>query len=202
MVAKFNAVVSVIANGLRSLPTTLNAPKERPSQIGKLFSVAIAAGQKERQSLTWQSTYVPLLRSRAHFIRPAIVLNDKFATDFKQPGRGNEPGAYVAKWIEIVTRRDAGRKMHRLVAENVPVPRWVGGEHQHHRNCVGTLKSDVVACPDMHKNLHKNVLALGKPKEVIWFPRILNEFCAAGLKRSAKRKPLKVALSRNHIAHN
>jgi len=54
--------------------------------------------------------------------------------------------------IEKVPRLHAGRKVHRLVA-NVAVARWVRGEHKHHRNRVGTLKSDVVACPNFHKNL-------------------------------------------------
>ena len=44
MVTEFNAVVGVIANSLRSLPSPLDTSKERPREIRELFSVAVATG--------------------------------------------------------------------------------------------------------------------------------------------------------------
>jgi hypothetical protein len=69
MVTEFNAVVGVIANSLRSLPSHLDTSKERPRKIQELFSVAVATGQQEVQRLRGQRTYVPLARCRAHLIR-------------------------------------------------------------------------------------------------------------------------------------
>jgi hypothetical protein len=45
VVSELNAVVSVVTNRLRPLPTALNASKERPREIRELFGVAVATGQ-------------------------------------------------------------------------------------------------------------------------------------------------------------
>ena len=153
VVAEFNAVVGVVADRLRPLPAALDAAEERPSQIRKLLGVAVATCQQEGEGVARQRRSVPLMRGRANLIRQAAILDDELAADFEQSRRCDEAGTDVAIRIEVVPRVHGRRKLHRLIAENVPVSRGVGGQHEHHGNRVWTLKGDVVACPNFHKNL-------------------------------------------------
>src|SRR6201996_7625074 len=153
VISEFNAVMGVVTDSLRSLPATLDPSEKCPSLIRQLFGVAVSAGQQEGEHVLGQIGDVPLLRCGAHFIRQAAVLYNKLAANFDQPCRYDEPGADVAIGIKEVARVYAGRKLHRLIAENVSIARRVRGEHQHHGNRIGTLKCNVVACPNFHKSL-------------------------------------------------
>jgi hypothetical protein len=153
VVAEFNAVVGVVADRLRSLPSAPDASEERPGEVRKLLGVAVATCQQEGEDVTRQRRNVPLRRGRANLIRQAAILDDELAADFEQSRRCDEAGTDVAIRIEVVPRVHGGRKLHRLIAENVPVSRGMGGQHEHHGNRVWTLKGDVVTCPNFHKNL-------------------------------------------------
>ena len=107
--------------------STLAWSLERPCQGRELFGVAVATSQEKGKNVTGQFGYVPLLRRWAYLIRQSAVLHNELAADFEQSGWGYEPGADVAIRIEIVARFDAGRKLHQLIAENVPIARRVGG---------------------------------------------------------------------------
>jgi hypothetical protein len=96
-----------------------------------------------------------LLRCWTDLVWKPAVLDNKVAANFKQSRRGNKPGADVAVRIEEVPRVHARRKTHRLISKDVPIAGGMGGEHEHHWNCARTSKSDVIACPDFHKDLHK-----------------------------------------------
>jgi hypothetical protein len=102
-----------------------------------------------------QCADIPLLSCRADLIGLAAVLDNKLAANFEQSRRGNKSGADIAVRIEEVPRVHTWRKTHRLIADNVPIAGGMGGEDKHHWNCVGTLKSNVVACPDFRKDLQK-----------------------------------------------
>src|SRR3984957_12022450 len=155
MIAEFDAVVSVVANSLRALPATLDTSKERPREVGEHFGVAIATSQQKGENLTRQLTYIPLLRCRADLVWKPAVLDDKIAADFEEARRGHKPGTDIAVGIKEVPRLHARRKTHGLIAKDVPIAGRMGGEHKHHWNCVGTLKGNVIACPDFHKDLHR-----------------------------------------------
>jgi hypothetical protein len=62
------------------------------------------------------------LRCGAPLVRQAAVLDDKFAANLEQARERDEPGADVTVRIEEIPRFHAGRKLHRLIAENVSVP--------------------------------------------------------------------------------
>ena len=49
VVAEFNAVVGVVADRLRPLPASLDAAEERPGEVRKLLSVAVATCQQKRE---------------------------------------------------------------------------------------------------------------------------------------------------------
>jgi hypothetical protein len=83
----------------------------------------------------------------------AVVLDNEVTTNFEQAWRGDKSCADIAVRIEIIPCVYTRREMHRLIAENITIARGMGGEHQHHRNRMRALKCDVVACPDLHKNL-------------------------------------------------
>src|ERR1700723_880579 len=100
------------------------------------------------------------MRGRANLIRQAAILDNELAADFEQSRRCDEAGTDVAIRIEVVPRVHGGRKMYCLFPLNVAVSRGVGGQHEHHGNRVWTLKGDVVACPNFHKNLL--ILLLGE----------------------------------------
>ena len=154
MIAEFDAIVSVVANGLRALPTALDTSKERPCQVGELFGVAIATSEKEGENLSGQRTYVPLLRGRADLVGSPLSSTTKSLRTSSRPG-GATSRVQIAVRIEKIPRVHAWRKTHRLIAKDVPIAGGMGGEHKHHKDCVGTLKGDVVACPDFHKDVHK-----------------------------------------------
>src|ERR1700733_11455386 len=87
VVAEFNAVVGVVADRLRSLPSAPVAAEERPGEVRKLLGVAVATCQQEGEDVTRQRRYVPLMRGRANLIRQAAILDDELAADFEQSRR-------------------------------------------------------------------------------------------------------------------
>jgi len=97
VVAEFDAVVGVVADRLRSLPSAPDAAEERPGEVRKLLGVAVATCQQEGEDVTRQRRYVPLMRGRANLIRQAAILDDELAADFEQSRRCDEAGILTAE---------------------------------------------------------------------------------------------------------
>jgi hypothetical protein len=66
------------------------------------------------------------------------------------------------------------------MSEDISVSRRVTGEHQHHWNRVGTLKRNIVGCPDLHKNLLDRLDDLGKPTLPFFVPELIEQMLGAG----------------------
>ena len=51
VIAKLDMIMNVVADSLNSSPTAEDTSEQRPGEIGKFLSIAVAAAEKERQRL-------------------------------------------------------------------------------------------------------------------------------------------------------
>src|ERR1700735_401912 len=84
VVSEFDSVMGVITDCLGALPAAFDAAKERPSQVGQLFGVAVAAGQQVGKNVARECRHIPLLGGWAYLIWQTTVLDDKIAADFQK----------------------------------------------------------------------------------------------------------------------
>jgi len=61
VIAKLQSLMNIVANGLNSLPSTLDMPKQRPSEIAHLLGVAIVATKQINDCFVWEQIDIALL---------------------------------------------------------------------------------------------------------------------------------------------
>ena len=84
VLSKLDSLVSIVANGLNTLPSTLDVAEQRPSEIVQLFGVAITAGkQVDQDSARKRIDVVLLLRPGDVVIGHSTVGNEEAITNFE-----------------------------------------------------------------------------------------------------------------------
>jgi hypothetical protein len=82
--------MNIVANGLNSLPSTLDVSKQRPSEIAHLLGVAIAATNEINDSFIGQEIDFELLSLGLAAVRQTTVGDDKTVVNFST-GRAEQP---------------------------------------------------------------------------------------------------------------
>ena len=88
---------------------------------------------------------------RRDLVGQTAVLDVEERRDARRPSRCQNPGADVAKAINVVARLELGAELQHLIREKIDAAGWMDTQRQYHRGGLRALVNEFVASAYPHR---------------------------------------------------